>query len=324
MSPPNTCHPIHDFKRLLLRFPQLGSLFLSTAAVVMWRILTVAIMVLGTSPAQAEERSYRIQFDHTVLETLPHSRRSFTQGLIVDGDEMIESSGLYGKSFLHRYPVVGNTDKHDHKNKAQYKALPRTIFAEGITLWNNKLYLLTWQNGQALVLNPRTFELQQRLEYEGEGWGLATFVHNEDGKDQAQLVMSNGSDQLTFRDVETFAALRTLAVTDQQRPVHQLNDLTVAQGLIWANVWHSTKIVAIDPYSGVVVGKIDLRDLAAEQPSAHPEDVLNGIAWDEQRQGFWITGKRWAKRYLIRVEALWIRDQDATTDIYRKPTKQKP
>lgn len=244
------------------------------------------------TPATA---AYRTPLQYTVLDTLPHSRRSFTQGLVVDGDELIESSGLYGKSFIHRYPASGMGEGHS-------KTLPKRLFAEGIALANHKLYLLTWQNGEALVLDPHTLETQDTLTYDGEGWGLATFVQTSGGREYTQLVMSNGSDRLTFRDPDTFAVLRTLTVTDQQQPLHNLNDLAVAKGLIWANVWYSTEIVAIDPHSGEVVGKIDLQAQADEQPGFHPENVLNGIAWDEQRQAFWVTGKRWAKRYLIQVE----------------------
>lgn len=241
--------------------------------------------------------SYPVQFQYTVLDTQPHSRRSFTQGLIVDGDELIESSGLYGKSFLHRYPVSG-------AGREQYHPLPKRLFAEGIALANGKLYLLTWQNGRALVLDPHTFKTESTFAYQGEGWGLATYVQATDNEAHTQLVMSNGTAQLAFRDPHSFSVLRTVTVTDREQPLHNLNDLAVAHGLIWANVWHSTAIVAIDPDSGEVVGKIDLRAQRDEQPGYGPENVLNGIAWDEQRQAFWVTGKRWAKRYLIRVEPL--------------------
>lgn len=261
----------------------------------------------AATPAVNTASPYRIQFQYTLLDTLPHNRHSFTQGLIVDGDELIESSGLYGKSFLHRYPITNGGPAAD-QSKVQYKLLPKHLFAEGIALVDNKLYLLTWQNRQALVLNPHTLATENVFRYRGEGWGLSAFPQTTAGREQIQLVMSNGSDQLSFRDPETFSVLRTLRVTDQGQPLHNLNDLAVAQGLIWANVWYSTEIVAIDPDSGEVVGKIDLRAQADEQPdthpTTHPDNVLNGIAWDEQRQGFWVTGKRWAKRYFIRVTAV--------------------
>lgn len=292
----------------------------------MWlpRVVMVNIMALYLSPAAALEVSppaslpgpyygegflqgttpeakavppaispYRLQLHYSVLETRPHSRHSFTQGLIVDGDELIESSGLYGKSFVQRYRIDGSGGE-------RVQRLSRRLFAEGIALVNDKLYVLTWRNGQALVLNPRTLATQQILRYRGEGWGLATWPVS-DGP--TQLVMSDGSAQLRFRDPETFDMVRTLTVTDQGQPLQNLNDLAVARGLIWANVWYSTAIVAIDPHTGEVVGKIDLAAQAAAQPKNDPDNVLNGIAWDEQRQAFWVTGKRWNQRYLIQVEA---------------------
>lgn len=313
MIPPKSVNPTKDFKRFMQLFPRLILLKV-------WPVLTLTLIALSlnTCTPLASDSSddslsgppsdvlysslydclydclYDSLYDYAIVKTLPHSARSFTQGLIVDGDDLIESSGLYGKSFIHRYPVSGSSGSGSSGNKKeQYKSLPDDLFAESLTLFNDKLYLLTWKSGRVLILDPNNLELQRTLSYQGEGWGLTTFDN--------ELVMSNGSAQLTFRDPEDFSVQRTLTVTDNQKPVNDLNDLAVAHGLIWANVWHESYIVAIDPHSGQVVGKIDLRTLAKRHRSFLSDNVLNGIAWDEQQQGFWITGKRWSKRYLIQV-----------------------
>ncbi len=247
---------------------------------------SLALPALGTLAAQAGNQPH--QWSYQLLQTLPHSPNSFTQGLVKDGNFLIESSGLYRKSFLHRYPAYS-----PEQDDGQYMPLSADLFAEGIALLDNKLYMLTWRKQQVLVFDPRTLQLQQRLSYQGEGWGLATYGQ--------QLVMSNGSSQLNFRDRHDFAIERTVTVTEAGQPTDRINDLTVAQGLVWANVWFRNDLLAIDPDSGRVIGTVSLEPLANKHRHAKRGAVLNGIAWDEQAQAFWITGKFWDKRYLIRV-----------------------
>lgn len=236
----------------------------------------------------------------SIEQRLPHSQDAFTQGLVLYKNSMIESSGLYGRSFIQRFHLQTNQPE----NKRQ---LHRSIFAEGIAINNDRLYLLTWKRGKALIYDPESLELLDHVNYEGEGWGLASF--------NSQLIMSNGSATLTYRSPKTFARLNSIDVTLNQQPLFFLNALasTDAQSpygeLIWANVWRDNRIFAIHPQSGNVMGIADLSALAADNPSRTSDDVLNGIAWDAENQGFWVTGKRWKTRYLIRL----------TQDINRTP-----
>ncbi|NHO64806.1 glutaminyl-peptide cyclotransferase [Aestuariicella hydrocarbonica] len=227
-----------------------------------------------------------VRYDYNIVKSLPHSTTSFTQGLVVDQDHIIESSGLYGKSFIHRYHKSSSSPTHNHH-------LDDDLFAEGIALLQGKLYALTWKSGQAYTLNPQTLERLQTFTYQGEGWGLAAYGN--------QLVMSNGSSQLTFRNPLNFDTTRTVTVTQGGKAVANLNDLTVFGGLIWANVWYSSDILAIDPDSGRVVGVLPLAELAKQHRSYRRDNVLNGIAWDAQEQGLWVTGKRWNRRYLLKL-----------------------
>lgn len=295
--PPKSVNPIKDFKRCMQFFPR----FYAHRAFGhrLWPLVTITLLLLSLNsctrlsaePSLANSSLHRTPvptlYDCEIAKTLPHSRRSFTQGLVVDGDDLIESSGLYGKSFIHRYPISGD-------EAGYYKPLPESLFAESLTLMNGQLFLLTWKSGRALVLDPDTLSVKKTLTYQGEGWGLTRLNH--------QLVMSNGSHQLTFRNPDDFSINRTLDVYDNQEPVSNLNDLSAAYGLIWANVWHESYIVAIDPENGRVVAKIDCQNLTRRPRSYDRDNVLNGIAWDEQQQGFWVTGKRWNKRYLIQLD----------------------
>lgn len=227
-----------------------------------------------------------------ILQELPHSRQAFTQGLALYKESMIESSGLYGHSFIQRF--------HRQTNQLEQKRqLHPRLFAEGIAIANDQLYLLLWKQGKVLRYDPDTFELLGHLGYSGEGWGLATLGN--------EFVMSNGSATLTYRSIESFAPLRTLEVSFGGRALDRLNALTTTDAqspfgeLIWANVWKDNRLYAIDPKDGRVTGLVDLSLLTRKNRSHNIEDVLNGTAWDKQRQGFWVTGKRWKRRYLIQL-----------------------
>ena len=236
--------------------------------------------------AQPEFPRYRI------LDIQPHNSNAFTQGLVADGETMYESSGGHGKSFLSRYPLPGsevNAEKNTHLNSA----LPKRLFAEGLTLFKNELYLLSWKRGFAGVYDPDSLSLLRSFKYRGEGWGL---THNKQ-----QLIMSDGSATLQFRNPESFELERTLKVTYKGRELRYLNELEFYRGVIWANVWHQNSLVAIDPHSGKVLQTINLSALRKSNSGRNIENVLNGIAVDPKGRGLWITGKHWPRMYLIEI-----------------------
>lgn len=165
-------------------------------------------------------------------------------------------------------------------------------FGEGLALAAGRLVQLTWRNGIARLWDPATFEALGTLAYEGEGWGLAS-----NGR---ELVQSDGSALLTFRDPATFAPLRTLAVSRSGRPQFYLNELEWFDGALWANVWMSDEIVRIDPESGRVTGVLDLSGLLAPE-EARRADVLNGLAWDATRRLLYVTGKYWPRLFALEL-----------------------
>ncbi len=232
-----------------------------------------------------------VQLDYEVVATREHDTAIFTQGLILRDGLITETSGLYGKSFLVQYRV-------DSGEVVQRLALPRAIFAEGITEFNGWLYMLTWQAGQAYVFDAQTLRQEAVLPLAGEGWGIT-----HDGR---QLITSDGSATLSVRDPTTFAVVRTLQVRDGRQPWSQLNELEYAREIIWANVWQSPKILAISPADGAVTGVVDLTHLVSPNDKFPGRSVLNGIAYDAQQDAFWITGKWWPKRYLVKF--IWPAD----------------
>jgi len=245
-----------------------------------WAILLIALLSLAPMAAAAET-------PFAVLEERSRPADHFTQGLYFDGQRWWESSGLYGRSWLAEYNDPG-------ANPLRRKWLAENRFAEGLTLLDGKLYLLTYRAGEALVYRASDLSPLGLRHYSGEGWGLTS--------DGELLIMSNGSGELTFRDPETFAIRRRLEVHGGGEAWSRLNELEYVHGLIWANIWQDTRIIAIDPATGEVRGVIDLRELAPG--NRNPDVVANGIAWDEARNGLWVTGKFWPKLYLIRPRGL--------------------
>ena len=218
------------------------------------------------------------------VATLPHDKTAFTQGLLWDEGHLYESTGQYGESSLRRVePTTG---------KIMARAdLPRQFFAEGLTLVDDALFQLTWQENVCFVFDKKTFERKGQFQYPGEGWGLTY-----DGK---QLIMSDGTNVLRFLDPKTFRQLRRVEVVDnlQNRrpvPVRHLNELEWVHGEIWANVWMTTRIVRINPRTGNVIGWIEMGPFV---PQEHRDDehnaVLNGIAFDPDTNHVYITGKLW-------------------------------
>jgi glutaminyl-peptide cyclotransferase len=218
-----------------------------------------------------------------VLSIRPHDAGAYTQGLLLHGGSLFESTGLYGSSSLREV----NPETGEVKRKV---SLPREYFAEGLALVDDRLIQLTWQEQKAFVYALADFAPAGELRYDGEGWGLCS-----DGR---RLVMTDGSDRLAFRDPETFAVLSVIRVTLAGRRISQLNELECVEGMIYANVWQTDDILRIDPTDGRVTAVIDASGLLTpgERQTA---EVLNGIAWDPARKTFLITGKLWPKMFEV-------------------------
>lgn len=254
-----------------------------------------ALILLFTASSGMPALAKPATLEPVILEVKPHIEGAFTQGLIVDNGEITETSGIYGKSYVMRYDAQTN-------RILQKMTLPRSYFAEGITQVGNKLYMLTWKEGKLFVLRAYSFEFVETLNYSGEGWGITY--------DGMHFVTSDGSSNLVFRDFSSFTPLRTVSVHEGAKSWSKLNELEFAHGLIWANVWQSPFILAIEPSTGEVVGKADLSELVKENSHTPDTTVLNGIAYDERTNAFWVTGKLWPKRYLVHF--LWHRPTSIT------------
>jgi glutamine cyclotransferase len=225
-----------------------------------------------------------------VVNRYPHDTEAFTQGLLWRDGELYESTGLYGHSTLRRVDLTTG------RVEAEASLEPQ-LFGEGLAFASGRFVQLTWREGRALRWRPSDRDAPARdgeWRYDGEGWGLAF-----DGR---ELVQSDGSARLTFRDPNTFTVTRTLTVTESGRAVAALNELEVVDGVVYANLWGSDEIVRIDPVTGHVTARIDAAPLHAEVArAAASADVLNGIAWRPETKTFLLTGKLWPTLFEVEL-----------------------
>ena len=223
-------------------------------------------------------------FRYKVVNTFPHDPQAFTQGLEFHDGYLYEGTGLKGKSSLRRVELRTGRVVQIHR-------LPSEYFGEGITILGDKIFQLTWQNGVCFVYDRRTFRQIAQFRYDGEGWGLTN--------DGMRLIMSDGSEVITFRDPDTFAEVRKITVRAQGRPVKNLNELEYIEGEIWANIWYSDIIARIDPSTGIVKAWVDMEELPVKDRDI--EAVMNGIAYDRQNKRLFVTGKNWDKLFEIEL-----------------------
>jgi glutaminyl-peptide cyclotransferase len=233
-------------------------------------------------------------YSYEVVKTYPHDPKAFTQGLVVHNGFFYEGTGGYRGRDNH-FSSLRKVEIETGK-VLQKVDLADDYFGEGITIFNDKIYQLTWNEHTAFVYDLKDFTLLKRFTYNGEGWGLT-----HDGKN---LIMSDGTHIIRFLDSETFGTARTLTVLDEKgKPIMELNELEYVKGEIWANVWQEGWIARIDPASGKLLGRIDLVKLADEQMEKDRNaDVLNGIAYDQAADRIFITGKKWKNIFEIKIK----------------------
>lgn len=219
-----------------------------------------------------------------VLSIRPHDPEAFTQGLLIEDGRLFESTGRYGSSTLRELdPATGAV--------LRIVAVDDSLFAEGLALVGDRLVMLTYQEGTAIVFESDSFEAVGEFSYPTEGWGLCF--------DGQRLVMSDGTPTLVFRDPRTFAEIDRLTVTLGGESVERINELECVDGEIWANIWQTDLIYRIDSTSGNVTGVVDASGLLTE-PLDEDAAVLNGIAFDETSGSWLVTGKLWPSMFEVR------------------------
>ena len=221
-----------------------------------------------------------------VIEKFPHDKDAFTQGLEYHDGVLYEGTGLWGSSELRKVEL-------ETGRVIQTKVLAPKYFGEGITILQDKVFQLTWKSGKGFVYDLDTFDLIRDFSIPGEGWGLTN-----NGKN---LILSNGSDQILFLDIESLQFIKSINVKKEGKPQYFLNELEYVENEIWANVWKTDQILRINPSNGEVIGILDLSIISEKQSE---DDVANGIAWDAQSNRIFVTGKFW--NYIYQIEQITI------------------
>jgi len=219
-----------------------------------------------------------------IVRAYPHDRGAFTQGLLWCEGRLFESTGEVGRSELREVRL----EDGEVLRRAPF---PDDAWGEGIADWGGEIIGLTLSSGTALRWDRDSFAPRGALPCAGQGWGLARIGD--------ELVMSDGSNLLRFLDPESFAVRRTLAVTEGGRPLRQLNDLAFVGGALLANIFMTDTIARIDPATGESKGRLDLADVVARSGRRDIRDVLNGIAYDPDRERLFVTGKNWPALFEI-------------------------
>jgi glutamine cyclotransferase len=257
------------------------------ALAVLGGVVAVALVRNDSTPEPEEGPSVPLLLDLEVVAIHPHDPNAYTQGLEMQGDQLLESTGLRGRSTMRRVDprsgeVLVGVD------------LDPSLFGEGATVVGDEVWQLTWTSETLITRRLDDLTETGRITYEGEGWGLCA--------EADRLIMSNGSNRLTFRDTSTFDPVGSVDVVDRGVPVRFLNELECVDGLVWANVYQTTDLVVIDPSDGQVAATVDLSELVPDGFQGDRDNVANGVAHDPATGRFWITGKRWPVLYEVEID----------------------
>jgi glutamine cyclotransferase len=233
-----------------------------------------------------------IVYNYKIINSYPHDKKAYTQGLEYYNGFLYETTGHRGESTLRKVDVKTG-------RVLQKIDLDKKYFGEGMTIVNDKVIWLTWENKKGFIYDLNTFKLEKEFSYNKskEGWGL---TQNED-----DLIKSDGTNKIWFLDKETQKEKRSIQVYTNNRAVDKLNELELINGMLYANKWQQNTIIIINPNTGIVEGLADLRGLKKEMEKTQkliPQDeVLNGIAFDAQNNRLFVTGKNWEKLFEIKL-----------------------
>ncbi|XP_047061062.1 glutaminyl-peptide cyclotransferase-like [Lolium rigidum] len=268
----------------------LAALLFLTAAAAVWRPdYLPAALLRRSAPATPAARFY--SFD--LVREYPHDPDAFTQGLLYAGnDTLFESTGLYHRS------SVRKVDLQTGKVLVQHQ-MDGSMFGEGLTLLDDRLFQVTWLKNDGFIYDRHNFSKRKRFTHKmRDGWGLAT-----DGK---VLFGSDGTSRLYQLDPESLEVTKTVTVKYQDNEVSYINELEYINGEVWANVWQTDCIARVSHEDGLVLSWIFLHELRQHllDTDYRAIDVLNGIAWDEENQRLFVTGKLWPKLYEIKLRPI--------------------
>ena len=218
-----------------------------------------------------------------IIKRYSHDSSAFTQGLVYQNEHFFESTGGWGTSEIRK--INKHTGKVINFNKLQSK-----YFGEGLTIYDDKIFQVTWKSNKGFVYDINNFKLLDEFKIYGQGWGLTN--------DGTSLILSDGSEKIYFLNPKNFEIEKTISVSINGNKLIYINELEFIRGEIWANIWKSNDIITVNPLSGVVTSIFDISKISEQ---TEIEDVANGIAWDKVNDKIFITGKNWNFIYLLDI-----------------------
>lgn len=230
--------------------------------------------------------------NYAVINTYPHDTTSFTEGFLVHEGKLFESTGSTDELPQTR-SLFGEVDLKTGKINVKAELDKNKYFGEGIVFLNGKVYQLTYKTKVGFIYDAKTFKQLGTFTFPSkEGWGMTT--------DTLNIIMSDGTDNLTYLDPSTLKTIKTVNVQDENGAVENINELEFIKGFIYANIYNTNFIIKIDPNSGKVLGKLDFISLANEEKNMFPgSQEMNGIAYDLVTDKIYVTGKMWPNIYEI-------------------------
>jgi len=231
---------------------------------------------------------------YSIKSNFKHSTNAFTEGLLFYKGDLYESTGS-PEEFPSSESMVGIIDLKTGAINQKIKLDKSIYFGEGIVFLKNKLFQLTYKNQTCLLYDAHSFKKLGEYKFSNkEGWGLTT--------DSTYIIMSDGTDQLTYLNPDNFQVVKKIAVSENGYALQNLNELEYIKGFIYANVWTKNEIVKIDPINGKVIGKLDLTRLKDDALLTNNlAQETNGIAYNPASNSILITGKFWPKIYEIEM-----------------------
>jgi glutaminyl-peptide cyclotransferase len=253
-------------------------------------IVVVALVACACGPAS---QAGVPEYGYDVVHVYPHDRNAFTEGLFYLNGFLYEATGLEGRSSVRKV-------KLETGEVLLETELPEAYFGEGIIKWKDKLYQMTYKHETGFIYDFATLKKIGEFHYPGQGWAFTTDGKQiyMDGSRQVNAEASNP--EIRVWDPESLKEIGVISVTDEGRPVENLNELEWVKGEIYANIWQTDRIARIDPKTGHVVGWIDLTGLLTPTERQNA-DVLNGIAYDGEHDRLFVTGKNWPKLFEIKL-----------------------
>lgn len=255
-------------------------------------VAAAALVIYGCGPA-ATQASGVPEYTYEVVKVYPHDRTAFTEGLVYHDGFLYESTGMREQSSLRKV-------KLETGEVVQRRDIPGEYFGEGMIIWKDRILMMTYTTEVGFIFDLATFEKKGEYRYPGQGWSYTTDGKNIYMDGTRDVRAEEGDAEIRILDPETMKETGTIHVTDEGRPVKNLNELEWVKGEIFANIWQTDRIARIDPKTGKVVGWIDLTGLLtpAERQGV---DVLNGIAYDAKGDRLFVTGKYWPKLFEIKL-----------------------